>query len=513
DRLAMAAVLCNEADLHQRGDDWAWRGDPTDIALLSMARKLGWVRETTLDKHPQVNQIAFEPEHRFAASYHPEGAGVRVFVKGAPERVLEMCVATGGDDWLERRRAEAEALAAEGFRVLAVAEGAAPAGLEPAASPPSPTGLRLLGFVGMIDPLRPEVKGAVAACRAAGIGVCMVTGDHPVTALAIARELGLADTAAQVVTGRELAGLAPEVLEQRVDAIRVFARVAPGQKLDIVDAAQRAGHFVAVTGDGVNDAPALRAANIGVAMGRSGTDVAREAADLVLSDDHFATIVAGVEEGRVAYDNIRKVVYLLVSTGAAEVVLVALAVATGSALPLLPAQLLWLNLVTNGIQDVALAFEPGEGNELRRPPRPPRERIFNRIMILNTVIAAAFMGIVGFTAFQWMLLAGWSEASARNGLLLLMVLFENVQIGNCRSETRSAFAISPLRSKLLLFGAIGAFAVHLASMYVPLGQRVLGTEPVSPGVWLALAATALGLLAVMEAFKWLRRRLAASARP
>ena len=256
----------------------------------------------------------------------------------------------------------------------------------------------------MIDPLRPGVKDAVRDCDEAGVSVSMITGDHRVTALAIARDLGLADDDTQVMTGTELQEKTPEELSEIVRHIRVFARVAPRQKLQIVDAARQAGHFVAVTGDGVNDAPALRAANIGVAMGKSGTDVAREAGELVISDDNFATIVGGIEEGRVAYDNIRKVIYLLISTGAAELVLMALAVATGTPyLPLLPVQILWLNLVTNGIQDVALAFEPNEGGVLQRQPRSPKERIFNQLMIERTVIAALTMGIVGFVTFRWFL--------------------------------------------------------------------------------------------------------------
>jgi magnesium-transporting ATPase (P-type) len=358
----------------------------------------------------------------------------------------------------------------------------------------------------MIDPLRPGVREAVAACHQAGVAVTMVTGDHRVTALAIARDLGLARDEEQVVTGDELLDRSPDQLAGLVERIRVFARVTPGQKLQIVEAARRVGHFVAVTGDGVNDAPALRAANIGVAMGKGGTDVAREAAELVISDDNFASIVGGVEEGRVAYDNIRKVIYLLVSTGAAELVLVALAIFTGMPyLPLLPAQLLWLNLVTNGIQDVALAFEPNEGDVLRRKPRHPGEPIFNRLMIERTVLAAVVMGVTAFLTFRWLVPAGATEAevaSTRNSLLLLMVLFENIQIGNCRSETKSALLLSPLRNPILLFGAVGAFLVHLGAMYLPVGQTVLGTAPVSLDRWVLLLALALVIFPVMELHKW-----------
>jgi magnesium-transporting ATPase (P-type) len=507
DALAQCVVLCNEADLHQRDERWSWRGDPTDVALLSMAHKLAWMREVTLEKHPQISQIPFEPELRYAASFHRTDDGPRVYVKGAPERVLSMCDDGGGNAVpLADALRLAEAMAGRGFRVLAVADGPAPADLEPDHAAPEPSGLRLLGFVGMIDPLRPGAKEAVQTCVAAGISTSMVTGDHPTTALAIARDLGFAESEDQVLTSSTLAVLEPGELERRVAMTRVFARVAPEQKLEIVHAAQETGHFVAVTGDGANDAPALRAANIGVAMGRSGTDVARESSDLVISDDNFATIVAGVEEGRIAYDNIRKVTFLLVSTGAAEVILVVLAVITGSPLPLLPAQLLWLNLVTNGIQDVALAFEKGEEDVLQRRPRSPRERIFNRLMIENCLLSATVMGVLGFTAFTWMLEAGWSEHSARNGLLLLMVLFENVQIGNCRSETRSAFAISPLRSPLLLGGAIVAFLAHLVVMNGPIGARILGTEPVGIDTFLSLLGIALVLLVAVELQKLIRRR-------
>jgi Ca2+-transporting ATPase len=506
--MARAAVLCNEGDLHHRNGAWVWHGDPTDIALLAMAYKLGWNRADMLSRHPQVNQIPFEPEHRFAASYHEMDGAVHVFVKGAPEHVLDMCAGQMSPALLQSCKATAEAMAAQGYRVLALASGAVAETLDPEEAPPSPSNLTFSGFVGMLDPLRPGAREAVAACHAAGITVCMITGDHPVTAFAIARDLGFATSPEQVVTGADLAEMTPEALPDTLKSVRVFARVAPGQKLAIVEAARALGHFVAVTGDGVNDAPALRAANIGVAMGQAGTDVAREAAELVISDDNFATIVAGVEEGRVAYDNIRKVIYLLVSTGAAEVLMVGLSMIAGLPLPLLPIQLLWLNLVTNGIQDVALAFEPGEGGVLARQPRPPQEPVFNRLMVERTVIAALVMGVVATGAFAWMLHHGWHEASARNAVLLLMVLFENVHIGNCRSETKSALRLSPFHSPLLLSGTVIAFLLHVVAMHLPVGQTVLQTEPLSSVTWMTLFGLALTVFVAIEMHKqtWAWRR-------
>ena len=410
--LARSATLCNEGELLQRDGRWVWHGDPTDVALLTMAYKLGWRKVATEELHPQVNDIPFEPERQFAATFNRHDEDVRVHVKGAPERILDM-LADGQDT--ERLLAMAREMAENGYRVLAVADGPAPADLDATDAPPTPGQLTCTGLVGMIDPLRPGVREAVAEAREAGVATVMVTGDHPLTALAISRDLGLASSADEVVTGADLVATEAEALPGLIARTKVFARVAPHQKLEIVNAAREAGHFVAVTGDGINDAPALRAANIGVAMGKSGTDVAREAAELVISDDHFGTITAGIEEGRIAYNNIRNVIYLLVSTGAAEVILVALALIFGSPIPLLPVQLLWLNLVTNGIQDVALAFEPGVGDERLSPPRPPREPIFNRLMVERTLVAALFMGVVGFGLFQWCLAAGWSEEILRVG--------------------------------------------------------------------------------------------------
>lgn len=502
--LARAAVLCNEGHLASSGaGGWTHRGDPTDVALLVMAHKLGWTREAALDAHAPVQEIPFEPERKYSASVHHAGGGALMVVKGAPERVLEMCSFEGDEeamraDWSAR----ATALASDGYRVLALAERTLPEVPDAEAAPVEPRELRFLGFVGMIDPLRSGVREAIERCRAAGVSVTMITGDHPRTALAIGRELGLAHTADEVVSGADLVDVSVERLRSIVGRTRIFARVSPAQKLDIVKAAKAAGHFVAVTGDGVNDAPALREANIGVAMGKDGTDMAREAAELVIADDNFATIVGGIEEGRIAYANVRKVIFLLVSTGAAEVVLVLLSIAGGTPLPLLPVQLLWLNLVTNGIQHVGLAFEPGEGGVLSQPPRAPSERIFDRLMIERTVIAALVMGVVGFGAFVVMLAQGYDEAMARNGLLLLMVLFENVHVGNSRSETSSLFRLAPWRNPLLLAGTASAFLLHLGAMYFPPARSILGTAPVPLADWTLLVVLALTIAVASELHKF-----------
>ncbi len=497
-----ASVLCNEADLHHRNGEWVWRGDAVDVALLSLGQKAGWTRERLLDDFPQVNQIPFESDHQFSASFHGDAKDTVVFVKGAPERVLDMCASHLSE--VDRRRMDklAHDMARRGLRVIAVAKGRLGQAVAPNVIPAKPTGLEPFGFLGMIDPLRAGVREAVANCHAAGVQVTMITGDHRVTALAIARDLGLAERDDEVITAAELETKSREELADIVRRVRVFARVTPRQKLEIVNAARQAGHFVAVTGDGVNDAPALRAANVGVAMGKAGTDVAREAAELVISDDNFSSIVGGIEEGRIAYDNIRKVIYLLLSMGAAELLMVLLAVVTGLPVPLLPVQLLWLNLVTDGIQGVAMAFEPGEGDSLKRNPRPPGEPIFNQLMLERLFVAVLVVGGGGFLTYYIALRIGWSEFDARNLLLLSMVLFENFHVGNCRSETRSAFAFSPLRSPMLFFGTLGAFLLHITAMYVPFLQDMLATKPVDPWLWGVALGVSVLIVPAVELHKW-----------
>ena len=516
-RLCQAAVLTNDAFLGHRNHDWVSHGDAVDVALLVMAHKAGIVQTESLNAAPEQGSIPFESTRLFSASLNEINGETQAFAKGALESLLPMCtqMATStGDTALNQELivGQTHALASQGFRVLALASGNIKLAPGEGFSEEHLQELTLLGLVGMIDPLRTEAKAAVIACRKAGIEVAMVTGDHPATAFAIAQELELADHASQVVTGPELnQAKDAAAFDQLTRQARVFARVDPRQKLDIVESLQRNGHFVAVSGDGANDAPALRAAQVGAAMGKSGTDVARETASLIITDDNFSSIVAGVEEGRVAYANVRKVIFLLISTGAAELVLFSLALFTGQPLPLLAVQLLWLNLVTNGIQDVALAFEPAEGDELQRPPRSPQEPIFNRLMVERVIISALVIGSTAFLLFQWLLNHGYSLDEARNGTLLLMVLFENIHVFNSRSETRSVFRHNPLRNPILLIGTLMAQLVHISAMYTPWINDVLHIQPVSPQLWLELLGLALIVLVIMELHKaichWLEPKL------
>jgi magnesium-transporting ATPase (P-type) len=510
--LCQTAVLTNEGYLAHREDGWVHHGDAVDVALLVMARKLGIAKEEVVAACPELDSIPFESERLFSASLNRVGGKPTAFVKGALERLLPMCsdmAAPGGAVPLEAPLLETQAhiMANEGYRVLAFASGEITLQSGEVFSEEHLAGLTLIGVVGMIDPLRPEAKAAVAACRDAGIEVAMVTGDHPATALAIARDLELAGVTGRVVTGYDLKHARDEAEQDRLTGdAALFARVEPQQKLDIVRSLQRNGHFVAVSGDGANDAPALRVAQVGVAMGESGTDVARETAELIITDDNFSSIVSGIEEGRVAYANIRKVIFLLISTGAAELVLFTLALLTGQPLPLLAVQLLWLNLVTNGIQHVALASEPAEGDELSVPPRPPNEPIFNRVMVERVVVSALVIGIVAFLLFQALLNSGLSVDEARNGTLLLMVLFENVHVFNSRSESRSVFRHNLLRNPFLLFGTAAAQLIHIFAMYTPWLSDVLHVQPVSLQQWSQLLLLALSVLVVMELHKALRKK-------
>lgn len=518
--LAQTASLCNEAS-YVPSDDGAIRsGDTVDIAFLVFAAKLGLDGAGLRQGQENLHAIPYEPERRFGAVWMRDGqtGAVSAHIKGAAETILPMC--RNVDANVATR--EVHRLAEAGYRVLAVATrpiaGADFSGADVAGLDVMPLrDFELLGLVGLMDPIRPEVPEAIRMCGQAGISVAMITGDHPTTALAIARQLGLAQDGSAVAgeTDIRAASAHPEDFARFVAQKRVFARVAPVQKLEIVRAFQRQGHVVAVTGDGVNDAPALSTADIGVAMGRSGTDVARDAADLIVADDNFASIVSGIEEGRVAYDNVRKLIYLLVSTGFGEIVLFVLAIIFALPIPLFAVQLLWLNLVTNGIQHVALAFEKGEPGIGRRPPRPPGDRLFDRRMVAQVAIAGLYMGGVSCLAYGWFLECGMSVEEARNLVLLLMVLFENVHALNVRSERQSVFCV-PLRANPFLICAIaGAQLLHVAALFTPGLSSVLRVTPMDLPDWGLVALLATSLIVVMEIFKKIYARLSeppASAR-
>ena len=505
DALVRAGTLCNEASIRfGNGDEPETEGDSVDLAFLVLAAKAGVERDELLQRHPQAGAVPFSAQRRFAASFNEVDERVVAHVKGAAEAVLPMC----GDIDADALREREETLARDGFRVLAVAAGAVDRDGGDY-DEDDLDDLEFLGFAALIDPIRAEVPEAVERCRRAGVAVRMITGDHPETGLAIARELGIAGDDAEALTGAQLRELQDddEALAERIGAAAVFARVEPRQKTRIVETLQRAGELVAVTGDGVNDAPALKTAHIGVAMGRGGTDVARRAASLILTDDNFASLVDGIEQGRGAYDNVRKVTWLLLATGAAEVLLFFLALFAGLPLPLTAVQLLWLNLVTNGIQDVALASEPVESDVLDRKPRPPDEPIFNRRMIQETLVSGLYIGSVAFGLF-YLFVEGWGmdAVDARNLVLLQMVLFENVHAFSCRSETRSLFRMQPAGNPMLLVAVVAAHGVHVAAMFTPGLSGVLEVAPVGWDVWGAMLAVALTLLALDEVAKWLHRR-------
>ena len=492
--LVRTGVLANEARVMERDGVASYAGDTVDIALLVYAARMG-VRN---GDQVSAATIPFEAEQRYAAAFCREDGAIVAHVKGAAETLVPMCAGVDAAAVL----AQAERMAADGYRVLGLAAGAV--------DEPEPAALRdlaFLGLIGLIDPVRPEVPDAIERCRAAGIRVCMITGDHPATALAIARELGIARDRSEVASGGTLAALAddPAAARSLVQRSTVFARVEPRQKLSIVEMLRAEGHIVAVTGDGVNDAPALRQSDIGVAMGKAGTDIARDAADLVVTDDNFASIVAGVEEGRIVLDNVRKILVMVLSTGAAEILVFLLAFMAGLPIPFLAVQLLWLNLVTNGIQDVALAFERGEKGVLGRPPRSPREPLLDRRLVEQVVLFGLAMGVIAFVMFFWCLEQGYDEIEARNASLLLMVILENVLCLTARSERQSVFMIPLKANWMIVTGVIAALLIHLAAMRAPWLSDTLQLGPIERGLILPMLFGAAGLLVVTEAYKLVRK--------
>ncbi|OAN65072.1 hypothetical protein A7X12_16290 [Sphingomonas sp. TDK1] len=491
--LARSAVLCNEAS----GSGDTFTGDAVDVALLRFAGEAGIDVDAARTHEVCRARRPYEPALKFAAALIGADGSACLHVKGAAEVVLPMCDAPPQDALSAAAR-----LAREGYRVLALASGPSAAEADVA----DPQGLTLLGVVCLADPLRPEVPAAVAACRSAGVGVRMVTGDHPATALSIARRLGIADDGAIVVTGAELETSGGAAGRERLKHATVLARFAPAQKLALVEALQAQGELVAVTGDGVNDAPALKAAHIGIAMGRGGTDVARGVADLVLADDNFASIVAGIEEGRVTQDNVRRIVMIMLATGFSEIAMFLLALLVGLPMPLTAVQLLWLNVVTNGLQDVTLGFERGAGDALSRRPRSPGSRLIDGRALRLMAPPALYMATAAILLFHWRLGAGDTVEVARNLVLFTTVLFQNVYVLCMRSETRPVTRIPLLSNPWLVAGVAGALLLQILVQHLAVGALILGTKPLGAPLYALSAAAAIGLAVVIEGTKRLCAR-------
>lgn len=505
ERLFAAMALCNDATGDPAGGA---AGDPTEVALHVAAQRAGFAREVLEKEMPRRAELPFDSTRMRMTTFHSAADGLMSYTKGAPESVLPLCTQVmGAQGLMPMARAElaktAAAMAADGLRVLAVAFrrwGAIP-DLNDAAG--AEAELVFVGFVGLIDPPRAEAAAAVTTCLGAGITPVMITGDHPATARAIARRLGIAGDQDAVISGRELAALDDSALAARVLQTRVYARVDPAQKIRVVEALQAQGQFVAMTGDGVNDAPALKRADIGVAMGRGGTDVAREASDMVLLDDNFATIVAAVRGGRRIYDNIRRFIKYVLTTNLAEVLLIFLAPFFGLPLPLLPLHILWVNLVTDGLPGLALTAEPAEPGIMKRPPRPPGENMFARgvwqhILCIGTLMSALVLGVQ-----QWGVSNGLEHWQTMVFTTLTFVQLANVMA--IRSDRESLLTIGILSNRSLAITVVLTVALQLLLIYTPAFNRIFDTAPLSIlelGVCFGCAAI---VLVAVEGEKWLAR--------
>jgi len=434
-------------------------------------------------------------------------------VKGSIETILGFCAFIQNGTRKQKINkpqivSQNEELAKQGFRVIALAKGDI-SKKKKEYTEKDLKSLTFIGLVGFIDPLREDVKESIKKCNSAGIKTLMITGDHPLTSFVLAKELGIIKKETEVTTGEEIQSFIDkgmEALANFVKTKKVFARVTPIQKYEIVNAFKYLGEFIAVTGDGVNDAPALKTANIGIAMG-SGTDVAKETSTMIITDDSFSSIVSGVEEGRIAYNNVRKIIYMLLSCGVAEVLFFFISIMLGYPIPLVAIQLLWLNLVTDGIQDVALAYEKRNYDVMREPPRRPNEKVFNKLLAQETLLSGAYIALVVFLVWIFLLdYSGMPIASARGYILLLMVFMQNVHVFNCRSEKDSAFKIPIKNNYFVIIAIIFVLTIQIIVSEVPVLSHMLKTESVPLMETIILIALSLPMIFVMDTYKKLKNK-------
>ena len=492
--IALYGVLNNEAII----DDNRHVGDSIDIAFLVLGKKLNI--ETHDIKILEV--IPYESENKYSAVFYEKDGKRYCTVKGSLEKIKEFCKDVRFIDDMSLIDNQNEKLARDGYRVITLATGEVD--IQESYSEDDVKNLTFVGMVGFIDPIRKEVVASIDECRNAGIRVLMITGDHPLTAFSIAKDLKLTSNYDEVTTGDEVdkyLSLGKKKFDEFVSSKIIFTRVTPLQKLEIVESLKRQGEFVAVTGDGVNDAPALKSANIGIAMG-SGTDIARETANMIVIDDNFNSIVAGVNEGRIAYANIRKIIYFLISCGLAEVLFFCLSIIFDLPMPLVAIQLLWLNVVTDGIQDFALSFEKAENNIMKEKPRNPKEPLFDKSLFQSIAISGLLIGLIVFSVWYYLIkVIGMDVNAARGYIMALMVFIQNIHVFNCRSEKNSTFSVPLRTNKLIVCGVIASVLLQVIVMEVRIMSSFLQTVSIPVLHLIYLFLIAIIVLIVMEVYK------------
>ena len=491
--IALLAAMNNEAHLNKKGKNWECFGDSIDIAFLSLAAKL-----KIKDKPRIIESVPYESENQYSAVFYNKDGETYCTVKGSLEKIMSF---SKEDKKLQEQN---ELLTSKGYRVIAIADGKVSGTKQSDIK-----NLEFKGMVAFIDPIRVEAKKSIEECTEAGIKVVMVTGDHPLTAFAIAKELGLCTKESEVATGKDVEKYRAKgeaEFDKFVSCIKVFSRVTPIDKLDIVNSYKRQGEFVAVTGDGVNDAPAIKTANIGIAMG-SGTDVAKETASMIITDDNFTSIVSGVKEGRTAYSNIRKITLFLLSCGMAEVCFFLFSIALGYDIPLLAIQLLWLNIVTDGLQDIALSFEKSEDSIMKEKPRNTKESLFSGDLMVEVLILGLTISLTIFLVWKMLIDKGTDIGIARAIIMMLMVFIQNINVLNCRSEKRSVFKESLLDNPLIIITIVFSILLQIIMAEVPLTAKFLNVTPLPLLTIIKLFALSFIVILVFEIYKLIYHKI------
>jgi Ca2+-transporting ATPase len=507
-QMLMAATLASDTQLVKDSNGgWDIKGDPTEGALVVAAAKAGLQKEVLDASYPRVHEIPFSSETKRMTTLHQTNGSLTAYAKGAPEVIVDACDFVMTDEGVQKLHADrreqilsqAHSLAEEALRVLAIA-------FKPsAARETAEHGMTFLGLAGMIDPPRPEARAAIAVCTEAGIRPVMITGDHPVTARAVARELGLLRNGGRVVTGAELEDMPDEQLEREAEDISVYARVSPAHKLRVVTAWQARGHIAAMTGDGVNDAPALKKADIGIAMGITGTDVTREAAAMTLTDDNFASIVAAVEEGRGVFGNIKKYLMYLLSSNIGEIGLLAGSALLGLPLPLTAVQILYVNLATDGLPALALSIDPPENDLMKRKPRDPRTGIFTRPVVTLMTLSGIWSALINLGLFAWTINSGRSPAEAMTMTFVSLVLIQFFNAYNFRSD-RHSVVNKPFANKWLNLAVGWEIILLILIVYLPFLHEPFNTYSLPLIDWLIVGGLAVTIIPVLELAKWMERK-------